>query len=86
LEEEPELKKALEWMDLADQYSDNFTLIETRAGLFYKMGKVKEGIEWQNKALAVFNEQMAAAKITSEKSLSRITENLAKMKAGEPTW
>lgn len=48
--------------------------IDTYANLLYRGGKVEDAIEWQQKA---------AAMDTTNKS---ITDNLAKMKLGKPTW
>ncbi|GAA0536650.1 sugar-binding domain-containing protein [Chitinophaga japonensis] len=47
---------------------------DTYANLLYKLGKTKEAIEWQEKAVKMSNND------------TEIAKNLAKMKKGQPTW
>ena len=76
------LNEALQWIQRAETYSNNFSIYETRAGLLYKLGRAAEGMQEQNKAIAAFD----SMKIPSDDIRNRLTGNLEKMKAGEPTW
>lgn len=51
-------------------------LIDTYANLLHKLGRTKEAIEWQEKALA---------KVDAD-SKAEYQATLDKMKKGEPTW
>ena len=87
VDDKNQLNKTLEWVDLANKFSDNFTILEVRAGLLYKMGQKDKAIEMQEKASAIFHEAMARAQTpVSEKVEKRLDETLLKMKEGKPTW
>lgn len=47
------LSKALLWSARANEFAENFEAMDTHAHLLYKLGKRKEAIEWQNKAIAL---------------------------------
>jgi hypothetical protein len=90
------LNAALKWIDLSISLNEapahsksqvpNFQLYDTKANLLYKTGKVKEGIEWEEKALVTA--VMAAKKAGSEKSYfaEEYKKIIDKMKNGDPTW
>jgi len=81
-----ELKKALEWVRIAETYSDNFTIYETRAGLLYKLGRKQEAIACQEDCIERFTLQLKKIRVTSDKIMQRLNETLQKMKDGEETW
>lgn len=70
------VKEALSWSkrSFADNNSPMF--MDTYANILYKMGKKKEAITWEEKAMALADE--------SEKGDYK--ETLEKMKKGEKTW
>lgn len=74
------LKNALNWSKRSMELSpDNVQLLDTYANLLYKLGKKKEAIDREEKALSrVPKEQVS--------QYNRIEETLTKMKAGEKTW
>jgi thioredoxin-related protein len=65
------LAAALPWMDLSIQLDEKEYAIDTKANLLYKIGRVQEAIELEEKAAALSKGNMAT---------------LEKMKAGIPTW
>ena len=69
--------KAGNWQDVLSQAkkSNKFIFVDAYANLFYKLGRNKEAIEWEQKALAASPEQL--------KSGYRAT--LEKMRKGEST-
>lgn len=74
-----ELNKALAWSKRSNELDTNLPeLIDTYANLLYKLGRVKEAISWQEKAV----QQLAI----SGRKFPAINEGLEKMKRGEPTW
>jgi thioredoxin-related protein len=90
------LNAALKWIDLSISLDEtsarskgkapNCQLYDTKANLLYKTGKVKEGIEWEEKALAMaamFAKKEGIEKIPFDKEYKTIIE---KMKKREPTW
>jgi thioredoxin-related protein len=90
------LNAALKWIDLSlslDESSarsedrlPNSQLYDTKANLLYKTGKVKEGIEWEEKAIGL--DGMAAKKQGNYKGFfdEEYNKIIDKMKNGEPTW
>lgn len=76
------LQDAVQWMAVAAEYSDNFTIPETTAGIYYKLGKKQEAMAYQEKAIAA----LTAAKLNNEVLSTRLADNLAKMKENKPTW
>ena len=50
--------------------------MDTYSNLLHKVGKTKEAIEWQEKAIAAVDEA----------SKAEYQATLEKMKKGEPTW
>jgi thioredoxin-related protein len=69
------LKKALEWMDKIIQHGANSDdYFDTYANLLYKLGRTKEAIEWEEKAVKLN---------PNEKTFSMTLE---KIKKGEPTY
>ncbi|HMT74400.1 MAG TPA: thioredoxin family protein [Chitinophagaceae bacterium] len=80
------LNKALQWMNTAAASSDNFTIDETKAGLLYKLGKKKEALQMQQKAIDNFMEMLKRQNLTNDKIQRRLEDTLQKMKEGKPTW
>jgi thioredoxin-related protein len=71
------LNKALAWSDSSirmSQAKPNLQYYDTYANLLYKMGRTREAIEWEEKALALDPES---------KDIKAVID---KMKSGEPTW
>lgn len=89
------LKKALKWSELSiklnnvendPQGSGLVQYLDTRANLLYKLGRVNEAIEQEQKAIDLDN---ANAKRDGKKKGSEVDEytaNIEKMKIGAPTW
>ncbi|PSL45687.1 thioredoxin-like protein [Chitinophaga niastensis] len=75
------LAKALSWSDLSIKLdSENVQVLDTKANLLYKLGRVKEAIDLEEKALEI-------ARSTKQEAIaSDYVENLAKMQNREPTW
>jgi len=71
------LNKAIEWSKYSmDETPNNYANIDTYANILYKLGRVKEAIEWEKKALA----------LTPEFRKQEILKNLSKMEKGIKTW
>lgn len=70
------LEKALDWSDSAMKNSlkPDAQYLDTYANLLYKLGRKREAIAWQHKAIAL------------DPSMQDIKENLEKMQNNEPTW
>lgn len=83
------LTKALAWSELSIKLeeSPNFQYYDTKANLLYKLGRVKEAIEWEEKAIELDN-TYAKKKYGKEKGVffNVFTATVAKMKIGRPTW
>lgn len=80
------LKKALEWIRIAETYTDNFTIYETRASLYYKLGKKREAIALQEDCIERFTLQLKRMNISNDKIMQRLNDALQKMKDGLETW
>ena len=78
------LERALQWSNLAIQLEDNIQYLDTKANILYKLGKKKEAISLQE--MAFERDSTIARKMGREYFYKYIRENLAKMKAGVPTW
>jgi thioredoxin-related protein len=90
------LRAALKWIDLSISLEEtsalskdevaNCQLYDTKANLLYKIGRVKEGIECEQKALELAN--LFAKKQGTEKGYfdEEYNKIIDKMKRGEPTW
>lgn len=82
------LSQALNWVGLAltlEGESDNTShIVDTKANILYKLGKVGEAISVEEKAVRLAR----ASKISSINTvLAKVIEdNLTKMKNGKPTW
>ncbi|OYD44017.1 thioredoxin family protein [Sphingobacterium cellulitidis] len=70
------VESALAWSKKSLESENNPALIDTYANLLHKVGKTKEAIEWQEKAIAMVDDA----------SKAEYQETLEKMKKGEPTW
>jgi hypothetical protein len=70
------VKEALAWSKRSFEKGNQPEFIDTYANLLYKMGKKKEAIEWETKALALAGE--------GDKEMYQQT--IDKMKKGEKTW
>lgn len=93
------LSSALQWSELAIkldldasnadpkvQLDPNVQLYDTKANLLYKLGRVKEAIACEEKAIEL--DQQQAKKRGQEKGsfFDSYNKILTKMKTGEPTW
>jgi thioredoxin-related protein len=85
------LINALKWSELSIKLELNpiiyVQFYDTKANLLYKLGRVNEAIEWEEKAIELDNSNAKK----SGQDIGRLSEkeyypNLAKMKKGEPTW
>ncbi len=76
------LNEALKWLDVAGQFSTNFTIHEVRAGLFQKLGRREEAI----KQVELAKEAWATAKMDNDVITNRLNERLRKIKENKPTW
>jgi thioredoxin-related protein len=86
------LKKALAWSELSiilEQANPDVQVqyLDTKANLLYKLGRVEEAIEWENKAIEL-DTSIAKKKGQERGMLSEhdYYPNLAKMGKGKPTW
>jgi tetratricopeptide (TPR) repeat protein len=71
------LSKALEWSKYSlDETPNNYANIDTYANILYKLGRIKEAIGLERKALA----------LTPEFRKQEIQGNLSKMEKGIKTW
>jgi thioredoxin-related protein len=68
------LKKGLPWVDLSLKLKEVVYVIDTKANLLYRIGKVKEAIALEESAVNLSNNDKSTI------------ETLNKMKAGYPTW
>jgi|GEM_PF-4159750 len=74
------LKLALTWSERALQLSpDNSQFLDTNANLLYKLGRKKEAVAQEEKAISLINKE-------DVEGMNKMTETLRKMKAGEKTW
>jgi hypothetical protein len=80
------LNKAMQWMDTAAVFSDNFTIYETKASLLYKLGRKNEALQMQQKTIDNFMEMLKGQNMNSDKIQKRLEDTLQKMKEGKPTW
>jgi hypothetical protein len=78
------LNRAIYWMEQLfeqkKQEAKDPANIDTYANLLYKAGKVNEGIHWEEKALAIANEQKI------DDYIKTFQNNLVKMRNHQPTW
>jgi thiol-disulfide isomerase/thioredoxin len=86
LQDKDLLKEALGLIDLALQYSDNFSIHEVRAGILYKMGDRAGGIQWMRKTIENYANMSRELNLSSDKITTRLEETLKKMTEGKPTW
>jgi tetratricopeptide (TPR) repeat protein len=68
------VKEALEWSKKSFDGNNNPMFIDTYANILYKLGNKQEAIKWEEKALALSNND------------KEIQTTLDKMKKGEKTW
>lgn len=83
------LAKALKWVDLAiklDELAPNVQVLDTRANLLYKLGRVKEAIVQERKAIELDNEMAKKNGRRKGGFVDDYNATIAKMKKGEPTW
>ncbi|MBO9201406.1 MULTISPECIES: thioredoxin family protein [Niastella] len=74
------LEKATWIMRKLVMLTNECAYIDTYANLLYKLGKVREAIEWEEKAL------QGALEMKWDQQIEEYVKNLEKMKRGEPTW
>jgi thiol-disulfide isomerase/thioredoxin len=83
------MKLALDWSELSirlEEPDPNIQFLDTKANLLYKLGRVAEAIEWEQKAI---DTGIAAAKKKGSNKgyfFDEYSAIIAKMKRGEPTW
>lgn len=68
--------EALEWSKRSIKDKENPMFMDTYANILHKLGKTKEAINWEEKALA----------LATEGDKKTYQETLDKMKKGEKTW
>lgn len=74
------LKQALSWSNRSLRLSpENSQFLDTCANLLYKLGRKKDAVVQEEKALSFANKENA-------EGIKQLQENLQKMKAGEKTW
>jgi hypothetical protein len=71
------VSEALEWSKRSFKDKQNPMFIDTYANILHKLGKTKEAIEWEEKAVALVDNA------TEKKTYQ---DTLDKMKKGEKTW
>jgi thioredoxin-related protein len=75
------LETTAKWMAVViESEPGNFLYIDTYANLLYKLGKTKEALLWEEKALKLAHEWK------DEQGIKECTVAIQKMKKGEPTW
>lgn len=78
------LKQTLSWMNMIlDKYTEYVPWLDTKANLLYKMGKYKDALKYQKKAVALLD---AAALPPDDPDAQEIRDNYEKMKRKIPTW
>ncbi|MHC8947534.1 thioredoxin family protein [Sphingobacterium hungaricum] len=70
------IQSAIAWSKMSLERGENPAYLDTYANLLYKSGDKENALIWQEKALALVDEE----------SKSQYQETLNKMKAGKPTW
>ncbi|WP_160712817.1 thioredoxin family protein [Chitinophaga solisilvae] len=75
------IASAIEWVDISISLEPtDFQVVDTKANLLFKYGKVREAIETEKKAIRM------AAEIKQEHYVKEYTEVLEKMQKKIPTW
>jgi hypothetical protein len=78
------LNKAIGMMSLLIRSdTSEVSHIDTYANLLYKAGRIKDALEWEERAATLAEEQAAKGKIKAD---SVYIQTLIKMKKGMPTW
>lgn len=83
------LHRALQWSDLSiklEQPNPNIQYLDTRANLLYKLGRVKEAIAQERKAIEIDNAEAKKAGREKGGFTDEYSETVDKMKKGLPTW
>lgn len=83
------LAKALEWSDLSikvDSPNINHQCLDTRANLLYKLGRVKEAIVQEEKAIKASNDIAKKEGTKNGPLIDDYIKALTQMKKGEPTY
>lgn len=79
-DDKDQINTALKWMEgVIRRNAKDPNNFDTYANLLYKAGRIKEAIQWQEKAVQIASEEKSGY-------LPSFQSNLAKMKKGEPTW
>lgn len=86
LDDKASLDKAMELIDLALRFSDNFSVHEVKAGLLYKSGQRDAGIAWMQKTIDNFGTMTRLLNLESDKNKARLNDTLRKMLEGKQTW
>jgi thioredoxin-related protein len=78
------LSKAIRWMEVIDRdHPDDHENMDTYANLLYKVGRTKEAIYWEERAVGLEHD---AANRERRKPDPAYDETIRKMKNGIPTW
>lgn len=82
------LSQALNWIELALELEgvvpDAAHRVDTKANILYKLGRVQEAIAFEEKAIELARSSKSTFMSTA--MAKSISEYLAKMKKGQPTW
>ncbi len=70
------LNQALSWINLALEYSDNFTIDEIKAEVLFKLGRVEEAVASQEVAISKFE----SLKMNNEPIIKRLQDKLTRYK------
>lgn len=83
------LKKAILWIDLSlklQEANPNPQCMDTKACLLYKLGKVKEAVEWEEKTIRTIEESAKKNGRDPEKFTKEYKEVLKEMLKGQPIY
>jgi len=80
LDDKDLMKEARRWMEYVIKDDITGLTVDTYASLLYKLGKTKEAVQWEQKALEL------ALKFNYQPDIDSLTKRLEKMKRGEVTW
>jgi tetratricopeptide (TPR) repeat protein len=81
------LKKALAWMEKIIQHGDSDNRhLDTYANILYKLGHVKEAIEWEEKVATSTSPDVYINRFSQKLEENKYRPVIEKMKKGEPTY
>jgi thiol-disulfide isomerase/thioredoxin len=76
------LNQAINWLNFAAGYSDNFTIPEVTAGVMQKLGRKADAIKFQEKAIASY----PGSALKGDAVATRLQDNLKKINMNKPVW